>query len=224
MLYTLDSLPKDILIYYVLPMLGSMSHVMIFAQLSMKYNRMVNGSHSFWMRLCKEHGIQSTDPDVPPKEQLRLYLEIDKPLRSLHAHVARVIGPVAFSKLPVYDTKDNIGWTGYLDFIHAGDMTAPVMKGIDAVRRPFIVLRYENRETGKVGVATVFHRYTDGESWVNGTCYRELFPDRVMRPIYIEYMDRLLRREPCGHLEWNNGEEIDKVRTLPDGRSIVELV
>ena len=147
---------------------------------------------------------------------------------SIHDYVKSLIGEDAFSQLPVLDLKGRTGKTDYLDFVKAEDMSAPLMKGTDAFRRPFVALRYRNNKTGKCMAIVIFHRYTDSLSWVSGTNYADedtCFYDRVMIPAYVEYLARLITRKPCGVLQYDRTTNVEKdeVRTLEDGRSIIEL-
>lgn len=167
------------------------------------------------------------DSSITVEEQMKLFQEIDKPNKSLHAYIARIIGPVAFNKLPVLNLGKNIGNTEYLDFVTVEMVSDPIMKGEDAAQRPFIVLRYRNNLDNKVRAITVFHRYTNEEIWCNGTCYpKDCFNDRLMTQVCKEYMTRLVKREHCGVLKYESTHDdiVDLIRTMPDGRSIIELV
>jgi hypothetical protein len=71
---------------------------------------------------------------------------------------------------PTLDIGQRMGATGYIDVIKASEMTAPVMKGRDYVRRPFLCVRADIlcSDGGAVipTFATFFQRYTDGDLWM----------------------------------------------------------
>lgn len=65
----------------------------------------------------------------------------------------------------ILDIGTNIGNTSYLDFIKARDMTSAIMRGVDAARRPFFVIRgrWEMQGASTPICQTYFQRYTDNE-------------------------------------------------------------
>lgn len=70
--------------------------------------------------------------------------------------------------IPILDIGNREGYTGYIDFITCGLMTASTMKGIDKHNRPFISIRF--RQNDIIQVLTLFKRYSDLESlWVTNS-------------------------------------------------------
>jgi hypothetical protein len=65
--------------------------------------------------------------------------------------IAALGGSAAFEALPILDLGQRSGHSGYLDFLTAEDLSAPVMKGIDCSGRPFVALRMEISETSIYG-------------------------------------------------------------------------
>lgn len=79
--------------------------------------------------------------------------------------------------LPLLDIGTREGETKYIDFISPNELTAPIMRGIDKYRRPFIVfcvgktvLLQGMRRPEKAGMPVViFQRYSDNKShWSSG--------------------------------------------------------
>lgn len=225
-LSNMHALSRDILDYCFIPTLTLQRSAIGLTLTSKKHYKVITTNTALWTRFAAYCEIQTLDSMIPPMEQMKLFISLLPAWGNLlHIHVAQVIGPIAFSKLPILNLGDNIGWTAYLDFVQAEDMTAPLMKGFDAAQRPFIAMRYEDRVRGSTEAIVVFHRYTNGDTWCNGTCYSPAcFNDRFMKASYIEYMDRLLKHEPCGRLTYHRDGEYETARLLPDGRSVVELV
>jgi hypothetical protein len=221
----METLSTDIIKYYLIPALIKDNNMAGFGYTCKKHYKLSN--EVFWKTRAEQLGLTVLDPLISVKDQVKIYLAINKPNKSLHAYIARLIGPVSFNAIPVLDLGDNIGRTAYLDFISTENMTAPVMRGEDRVKRPFICLRYKNNIRDKIRVITIFHRCTDSESWVNGTSYhKSCFRDRIMKNVYKDYMARLIKRESCGILKYedDHDDEIDLVKTLDNGTSIIELV
>lgn len=79
-------------------------------------------------------------------------------------------GQEAYDALPVLDLGNRRGGTDYIDFLRGDDLTAPIMKGVDCFRRPFVSFRYAYAEDDYKTqyVETFFQRYTDGTLWVPG--------------------------------------------------------
>jgi hypothetical protein len=67
--------------------------------------------------------------------------------------------------LPILDLGDRSGATDYIDFIKPENLTAPVMKGLDIHKRPFISLKIKRKDHDEVFVTTIFQRYTDHTRW-----------------------------------------------------------
>jgi hypothetical protein len=90
--------------------------------------------------------------------------------------------------LPILDIGQKMGFTDYLDFIKATDMTHPIMKGVDAYSRPFLAIKFNVKKKGIISqaVGTFFQRYTDDtKNWAYGTCYNH------SDSIYVESRVRL---------------------------------
>lgn len=114
---------------------------------------------------------------------MKAYYSIDKQktkLQSIHVFVTNVLGPRGFLNLPILNLEDRKGPTGYIDFVKPQDMSAPLMRGVDKLDRPFIALRYVdskgivNPDEPKVRV--VFHRYKNQDIIAAGTdCNPGLF-------------------------------------------------
>jgi hypothetical protein len=80
-------------------------------------------------------------------------------------------GQAAFEALPVLDLGTcaaSGGGTGYIDFVRADDMSAPIMRGEDEAGRPFVAFRIESARRGGPYVETLFRRYTAGPVWTSG--------------------------------------------------------
>jgi hypothetical protein len=103
-----------------------------------------------------------------------------------------------YNFLPVLDLKDEIGSTGYIDFIRIPDdnadnkrivATEPVMRGYDKFKREFVTFRYNlyDDETDKCWqeVGTLFQRYSDNKyDWAYGTWYGHALYDRSRISLY----------------------------------------
>ena len=126
------------------------------------------------------------------------------------------------NECPILDIGQEAGHTDYIDFIGVKDVTHPIMCGIDKYKRPFITLRVFNRNTDETSVHTLFQRYSEVGStlWCYGTCY-ECIVDHCPRDADREYLNRLLKHEPCGESVFY-GKEGE--RTTVDGLSVVELI
>lgn len=221
----LSTIPQDVVEAHIIPLLFTAKNVIAFGRTSKKYLKLTNENRYFWINLARRMGIQTLNHSIPAKEQVKIYSTIDRRNNSLHAFVARIIGPIAFSRLPVlYLSSTNDDYI----YVRSDEMTAPLMKGVDPSNRPFIALRYVNREDrdpSKQKAVVVFHRYANAETLVNTSCY-ECFTFPPMSKVYMEYMSRLIKHEPCGILSSIDffASENDPIRTLKDGQSIVELV
>ena len=121
---------------------------------------------------------------------------------------------------PVLDLGKRGGMTDYIDFVTLGDVTAPIMKGVDKFNRPFVTLRVIDRATRNLSVHTLFQRYTDSPyTWCCGSCYENIV-DTCIRLPDREYLTRLLKHEPCG-MGLFHGEE--GPRTTAEGLSTIEI-
>lgn len=81
------------------------------------------------------------------------------------AEIRENIGVQDFANLPILDLKGRVGETGYIDFLEPADLSAPVMKGLDRVNRPFIAIKMENKSNAKVFVMVLFQRYIEDNVW-----------------------------------------------------------
>jgi hypothetical protein len=118
-------------------------------------------------------------------------------------------GEAAFEALPVLDLNSCTargGGTGYIDFVRADDMPAPIMRGEDEHGRPFVTFRlsveevdyestnYPNDMVEVTYVETLFRRYTTGPTWVSGTHWKPLltmdgFPQEPDQTVLVAIAD-----------------------------------
>ena len=84
---------------------------------------------------------------------------------------------IYFKQLPILNTGNRIGPTGYIDYISKEEVTHAVMKGKDCYGRKFIVIKaiIDN----KICIQTFFQRYADTiDLWMGGQvlgdCYNLL--------------------------------------------------
>lgn len=69
--------------------------------------------------------------------------------------------------VPFLDVGDRRGSTYYIDYIELDEITYPVMKGLDLLLRPFIVIKFI--VDGHIRHQTFFQRYTNNENyWTTG--------------------------------------------------------
>ena len=74
------------------------------------------------------------------------------------------------SQLPVLDLGDRQGWTDYIDFLTAEDMTYPVMRFKDCFDRPGIALHIHRRGQKKGAVLALFQRTLNNKDrWALGS-------------------------------------------------------
>ena len=77
-------------------------------------------------------------------------------------------GAEAFNALPNLDIGYEIGSTHYLDFIRVEDLSHSIMKGTDALGRPFISLKLQSRlssSSHEPFVVTFFQRHPLETAW-----------------------------------------------------------
>lgn len=124
-------------------------------------------------------------------------------------------------ELPILDLGKKVGHTDYIDFVRVDDVSAPIMRGVDVYRRPFVTIRVIDRETNKMGVHTLFRRYTDeiSNTWCCGSCYKNIIGSYI-RDFEREYLNRLFKHEPCG-MGLFYGEE--ETRITDNGQSVIEI-
>ena|GEM_PF-6278825 len=97
--------------------------------------------------------------------------------QSVFARIAQAVGGVnVFCNLPVlpWQSRFHEGGTGYIDGIRPSDLSSPMMRGVDAYKRPFLAVRTESEDqyAKTLGVETFFQRYTTpGEPWTSGNHY-----------------------------------------------------
>jgi hypothetical protein len=110
-----------------------------------------------------------------------------------------ILGNETFEALPILDLQGRFGKTDYIDFLTASDLSAPAMKGVDHLQRPFIAFKAENKVTGEKFTQVIFQRYTDdpglwvsaGKVCANGACNMGLFGQVSPATIYKEKLQLL---------------------------------
>jgi hypothetical protein len=69
----------------------------------------------------------------------------------------------SLDRVPDLDLEDEMGSTGYIDFLEPEHLTALFMKGTDRYQRKFLSYKFGT------GVLTLFQRYTDqSDYWTHG--------------------------------------------------------
>ena len=88
------------------------------------------------------------------------------------AEIHENLGVENFVNLPILDLCGRMGSTDYIDFLAPGDLRAPIMKGIDKYKRPFISMKMKDKEQKYDFVITIFQRYSKyDERWCNVGCH-----------------------------------------------------
>lgn len=82
-------------------------------------------------------------------------------------------------EIPVLDLGDNVGATGYLNFLQLDDLSHPVMRGLDRWSRPFLSVKatqhFPDGRT-ETSVGTIFQRFRDNPFfWVRAHSGVSLF-------------------------------------------------
>jgi hypothetical protein len=77
-------------------------------------------------------------------------------------------GQASFEALPNLDISAIDQRRDYIDYIEPDQMTAPIMRGVDAFGRVFFTLRARHRHWDDVKCQTFFRRFNDGSSWSDG--------------------------------------------------------
>jgi hypothetical protein len=85
-------------------------------------------------------------------------------------------GKQEYEKLPIFDLSQYNKRSDYIDYIHARDLSAPIMRGIDKNGRRFFTIRFynvENNEGSEVKYhgpycETIFERYSNNGEWTRG--------------------------------------------------------
>lgn len=197
-------------IYRLLSRVLSLTELHHLELVSTKLNKIIN-NRQIWKALCDAHEINMSNDNIHPREEIKIFYEHipGQSRENLHRHIAQLIGPTNFLNLPVLNLGEKR--SDYIDYVMATDLTHPITKGVDIVRRPFISLRYLDISKNVQKAITVFHRYSDQERpWVNGTCYNsDCFEDRLMTADLRERMNELV----LGHTidftftMWNKDEK-----------------
>ncbi len=83
-----------------------------------------------------------------------------------------------FERLPVLEIEDNVGSTGYLDFIKPKHMTDSLMKGVDTLGRRFFTIKVNDPDSKRQTCQTFFERYSNSDdlTWVSAGNNREAIP------------------------------------------------
>lgn len=113
---------------------------------------------------CKESSAFFCNPESKEAIVKKLSQEPEV-VNNYPDHIVNLFGgSKAFELLPILDIGERFGYTGYIDFLTPTDLTAPIMKGIDAVSRPFVTMKIRRKSDGTVAVLTTFKRYRDPTS------------------------------------------------------------
>jgi hypothetical protein len=109
-------------------------------------------------------------------------------------------GIANYKSLPKLDLGNNVGRTGYIDFIKPDEMNAPIMRGVDALGRHFVTIRFEaipdterftDRNNERIRDAVTFfqHNGNDDSSWrVGGNLLvRYYHQDNVFKYMHNKY-------------------------------------
>lgn len=106
---------------------------------------------------------------IPKFKKLKQSLQ-----KSIDAEFTKLInafgGVDAFDNYPVLDVGCDIGPTDYIDYINPSVVKAPIMTGVDALKRRFLVLKLVD-EQGRIGVCVLFHRHHDRLGWVQASSH-----------------------------------------------------
>lgn len=107
-------------------------------------------------------------------------------IETLNDHNARInkraaivekLGFQHFQQIRQLDLRDNMGDTGYIDFLVSDDLSANIMKGADKAGRAFISFKFRRmteapehlQRLRNPFVLTIFERYQKGALWVSGS-------------------------------------------------------
>jgi hypothetical protein len=131
-----------------------------------------------WQNLKSKENVNSKEVELNRQQAL-------EKANSLRLMQEAVGGVDTFNQYPVLDIGSRTGATGHLDFLQPQDLTHPVMRGVDAVGRPFISLKLRSGQSGDhnaESVVTLFQRYRDSGLWVYGAAHgRDVFDNRVIK-------------------------------------------
>ena len=135
--------------------------------------------------------------------------------------------PDKFKQISILDIGKKDGYTGYIDFIKADDMSEAIMVGVDKHKRQFLAIKVKAKYIGdkevkiteKNIVGTIFQRYTDDTmSWAYGTCYdlNMIYWDSRLR--LCEYniletrLEKLLKGEKIRNIDYSKfNQSIDYI-------------
>jgi hypothetical protein len=147
--------------------------------------------------------------DVDKSYPLEHYLKIVEDTQINNFKIINLCGGLlAISNYPVLDLNGRNGSTDYIDFLQPKDLTAPIMRGIDCFRRPFITFRYmvsDGRNSDNMEVETIFQRYTDDKlCWTSGGYGKQisLYTSRINNEYELikAHLIRLLKYESVGYI------------------------
>jgi hypothetical protein len=103
--------------------------------------------------------------------------------------------------LPILDLKNRMGHSDYIDFLQPEELTHPIMRGIDAYRRPFVAFKVyvagpKDKDNYEI-VGTFFQRYSDDtDAWAFGTTFngnQEIYHDSRVRLDSYEDLEKRLK-------------------------------
>ena len=131
-----------------------------------------------------------THVESPAHTDVRMSPLAERLLRMVEDHV-----PV----LELLDLGDQVGGTGYIDFVKPEDMVQAVMCGRDIAGRTFVCFRMET-DDGEQAVETVFQRYAgDHNVWTSGG--ESLLVQSRVDEDTLDRVHRLLHGERVGRVE-----------------------
>lgn len=118
------------------------------------------------------------DESIKRKEKLEAeFDDLSADLEGLERRPAIIMnlfgGKEAFEKLPILDIGNREGNTGYIDFITANEMKAPIMRGKDKYQREFFVIKARD-ETGE-SYCQAFFQERKGLNWTDGVKHYPIF-------------------------------------------------
>jgi len=221
--------PSDILTF--IASLLPMNNIVQFSLVSKKFYQ-ITKNETLWKLFINKLQI-TWNEKVGARQEL---IALKKTMPGLHTHVAGLLGPTAFSKLPTLNLQYVLKYTSdvfplKVDFFFTEQVTSPIMKGVDLGNHPFIAIRYINRKAtqpAELKATVVFHKYMNqnitNDVWATGAPINvhNCLEGGTMRPAVVEYMDRLITGKPCG--ENPSFEQCGDSKTMRrDGKSVVEL-
>lgn len=112
-------------------------------------------------RLVREWHIQTYKKSFERKIQT-LLPQIHQERSSV---IANLGGNAFFETLPNLDLQNRTGNTGLIDFLEPKDLSHPIMKGLDNLKRPFIAIKIFDPFVNRQYVVSYFQRYIDKPFW-----------------------------------------------------------